>query len=321
MSTNTTRGSGTHGSKKPHSPSQHAPRSAKPRASTLRQRQEAQRALAEARREREGRKRRLWVVLAPIAVIVLVVATLVAVRLGSGAGGANGKAGGGAAPAVVAKVTGVPASVFDAVGVSNPYQLPTRINAAPLTADGKPRILYVGAEYCPFCAVERWPMIVALSRFGTWHGLSYTYSGAAPEPYPNTATFSFHGASYTSDYLSFTGIETHTNQRQGNGWEPLDTLGGADLAVFQKDDTQGATPFVDFGGRWIIVGATYQAGLVAGHTHAEIAATLADPSNKTGAGIIEAANVMTAALCQLTGNQPASVCTSPGVTAGAKVLP
>jgi len=28
-------------------------------------------------------------------------------------------------------------------------------------------VVYIGAEYCPYCAVERWPLIVALNRFGT----------------------------------------------------------------------------------------------------------------------------------------------------------
>ncbi len=38
----------------------------------------------------------------------------------------------------------------------------------PAAADrrGKPEVLFVGAEFCPFCAAERWPLIVALSRFG-----------------------------------------------------------------------------------------------------------------------------------------------------------
>lgn len=61
--------------------------------------------------------------------------------------------------------------------------------------------------------------------------------------------------------------------------------------------------------------------LITGRTQSQIAATLADPSSKTGAGILAAANVITAGLCELTGGQPADVCTSAGVTAAAKVLP
>lgn len=286
----------------------------------MRERQAAQRALVEARRAREGRNRRLWTVLAPIGVAVLAVTVLVAVKLASDSGPKSGKTATAADTAVIAQLTGVPASAFDKVGAGKPYGLPSRVDGDALIADGKPKVLYVGAEYCPFCAVERWPVIVALSRFGEWQGLRYAFSAAAPEVYPNTATFTFHGASYTSDYLSFTGIETHTNKAQGNGWEPLDTLAGADLEVFKAQDSAGSTPFVDLGGKFVIIGATYEPKYVTGRTQAQIAATLADPTEKTGAAIVAAANVITAGLCELTDNQPANVCTSSGVTAGAQVL-
>jgi hypothetical protein len=319
VSTQNTRRSGSRpgGQQKPKAAQR---RAAKPSAGTVRQRQVAQQALLEARRAREGRNRRLWTVLAPIAVAVLAVTVLVAVKLASDNGPKSGKAGAVADPAVIAQVTGVPASVFDAVGAGKPYALPSRIDA-PITADGKPRVLYIGAEYCPFCAVERWALIVALSRFGTWHGLDYAYSAAAPEVYPNTATFSFHGASFTSKYLSFTGVETHTNKRQGDGYAPLDKLSNGDLAIMQAHDPQGATPFMDIGGQHSIIGATYDPKLIVDRTQAQIAATLSDPNSATGAGIIGAANMITAAVCESTGGQPGDVCTSSGVTAAAKALP
>jgi hypothetical protein len=321
VSSQKTHGSGTRSSGHNKAAARQAPRGAKPRASTIRERQAAQRALSEARRVREGRARPLWTVLIPIGVAVLAVAVLVAVKAASDGGAKSGKSATAADPAVVAQVTGVPASAFDAVGAGKPYGLPSRADGASLTADGKPRVLYVGAEYCPFCAVERWPVIVALSRFGTWDGLRYAFSAAAPEPYPNTATFSFHGATYTSKYLSFTGIETHTNKVQGNGYAPLDTLGGADLDVFRAQDPQGSTPFVTLGGKYVIIGATYEPKHVEGRSQAQIAATLADPTNSTGAAIDAAANVITAGLCDLTKGQPAAVCSSTGVQAAAKVLP
>ena len=59
----------------------------------------------------------------------------------------------------------------------------------------------------PYCATERWPLVVALSRFGTWNNLSASFSAPAPEVNPNTATVSFHGATYSSQYVSFTGYE------------------------------------------------------------------------------------------------------------------
>jgi hypothetical protein len=318
VSLQNTRGSGNRPSPAKALPRQSAP-SGRPTARTLRRRQEAQQALAAARQVRERRNRRLWTVIAPLAVVVLAATMLVAVKVASGDNAHSGKAVTNADAAVLAQVVGVPASVFDTVGAGQPYKLPQRIDD-PISADGKPHILYIGAEYCPFCAVARWPLIVALSRFGTWHGLRYAYSAAAPEVYPNTATFSFHGTSYTSKWLSFTGVETHTNTPQGNSYGPLDPLSRSDSAILSKHDPAGSIPFTDLGGKYAVVGATYNPTLVTGRTHAEIAATLRDPSNKTGAGIVAAANVITAAICDATAGQPSNVCSSAGVAAAAKAL-
>ena len=40
----------------------------------------------------------------------------------------------------------------------------TTIKGASLTSDGKPQMLYIGAEFCPYCAAMRWSMAVALSK-------------------------------------------------------------------------------------------------------------------------------------------------------------
>ncbi len=67
-------------------------------------------------------------------------------------------------------------SVLDAVGVGDVKVAPTKINAPALISNGRPEVLYVGAEYCPYCAAERSAVAVALSRFGTLHGLGQTAS-------------------------------------------------------------------------------------------------------------------------------------------------
>ena len=55
----------------------------------------------------------------------------------------------------------------------------------------------MGAEYCPYCAAERWAMAVALSRFGTFSDLRLIHSSSA-DIYPNTPTLSFYRSSYAS---------------------------------------------------------------------------------------------------------------------------
>ena len=187
-------------------------------------------------------------------------------------------------------------------------------------------MLYVGAEYCPFCAAQRWPVVVALSRFGTWSGLGKTTS-ASDDVYPDTATLSFHGATYTSDYLSFTGVETSGRTKLNGQYTPLDTLSAADQKTFETFNrppyttgSAGGIPFLDLGGSYVSAGASLDPQLLAGKTHRQIAAALSDPASPLAQAVDGSANVITAAMCEVTGQQPTQVCSAPGVTAAAKTL-
>jgi hypothetical protein len=221
--------------------------------------------------------------------------------------------------ALLANVTSVSASVFENVGSGTAIAAPKRITAPALTQNGKPEILYVGAEYCPYCATERWPMVIALSRFGTFTGLKTTHSSAT-DVFPNTSTFSFHGATYRSQWIAFSGVELETNQRQGDGYAPLDTLTAAQEQTFGTYDappyesSSGGIPFIDFGGKFLVSGVSYDPGVLSGKTAAQIAAALADPTTAISKGAIGTANNLTAAICSLTGNQPAAVCGTPTIT-------
>src|SRR6266542_1300741 len=96
------------------------------------------------------------------------------------------------------------------MGTRAPVELPA--GTPSLTKAGLPRVVYVGAEYCPYCAAERWPVVIALSRFGSFSNLGLAHSSST-DAFPNTSTFTFHGATYHSQYLGFDGIETETSQR------------------------------------------------------------------------------------------------------------
>jgi hypothetical protein len=214
-------------------------------------------------------------------------------------------------------VTGVPAAVLDQVGKGSITTAPKALTGAPLTANGKPRVLFVGAEWCPYCAAERWPLAVALSRFGTLTGLGQV-SSSPSDVYPKTATLTFHGASYTSDYLALTAKEIYSNQAQGNSYAPLDTLDPADAQLWTANG--GGFPFIDIGGKYVF-SASYDPNTIHGKTQAQIAAALSQPQSSIARAIDGAANLITAGICATTSNQPAKVCTSPGVTAAASLLP
>ena len=259
--------------------------------------------------------------------VVLVVAALVVVKV-SGIGDrttTQPAATGAAADQVVTAVTSVPAAVLDQVGAGTGVTPPKRVDAPVLTADGKPRVLYVGAEYCPYCAAERWAVVVAMSRFGTYSGLGQTAS-SAQDVFPSTATLSFHGASFTSPTVAFTGVETESNEVAGGGYAPLDALSPADEQLFSTYDAPpyvesgGSIPFVDIGGTYLVSGASFSPQVLQGLTHAQVAAALSDPTSPVAKGVDGAANVITAAVCATTSQQPATVCGSAGVQAAAKTL-
>ena len=278
-----------------------------------------------AQQAKAERRSKLMIAGATVAVVAIVVVALVIAAL-QGSKDVTGQSATALDQATFAKLTSVPVTALDTVGVGTSDNAPKTIDAPALTKDGKPQVLYVGAEYCPYCATERWPLVVALSRFGTWNNLSAAFSAPAPEVNPNTATVSFHGATFSSQYVSFTGYETSTNKQTNGQWGKLDTLEGEDLALFQKYNappyvqSSGAIPWIDLGGTSIQAGASYDSKVLTGKTQAEIAAALSDPTTDIAKGVNGAANVLTAQICSSTNQQPTAVCTAPGVVAAAATL-
>jgi hypothetical protein len=289
-------------------------------------RPDAQRGNAARRRREQQRRQRMIRLGSAVGLVLVLVAVLVIVRVVGGAGtpSASGSPSGLAPTSVVQAVTTVPGSVLDTIGIGSVSNPPAAIAAGQpaLTSNGKPLVVYLGAEYCPFCAAQRWAVVVALSRFGTFTGLGTTHSASA-DVYPDTATLSFHGATYTSAYLEFQGVEMQSNQRSGNTYAVLDAPTAAQQQIMQRynappfvsADAAGAIPFIDFGNRYLVSGASYSPQLLAGLSGDQIAGALKDPASPVAKAVDGSANAITAVLCKLTGGQPGQVCTGPAVTA------
>jgi hypothetical protein len=280
----------------------------------------AQRAAA----RRAEQRRRLLLAAGSIVVVIAVVVTFVLVKANSHSSPAkeasNGPTG-AALTSVVNQATSVPTSVLNKVGSGSGSvsSLPETLKGGTLLkSGGKPEMLYMGAEYCPYCGAERWAMVVALSRFGTFTGLATVHSSST-DVYPNTPTWTFAHATYTSKYLTFVPVEMYTNIPNGSGsYTTLQTPTSAETALMDKWDAppyvpsgdQGSFPFVDFGNKYMIAGASYNPQVLDGHSWAQDAAALDDPSSSVAKGADGTANYITAAICKLTNNQPASACTS-----------
>ena len=280
--------------------------------------------------------------LLPVALVLLAIVTMVVIKTAGGSGGPSAAAstasasklaaGSGAASndngtsplpsGVLSDVTSVSPTTLAAVGSPGAVPLPVSVSGTQIlrAADGKPEIVYIGAEYCPFCAAERWALVQALSRFGTFSGLTATHSSST-DAYPNTQTFSFFGSTYTSPYLDFTPVEEESNQPAGGSYASLQTPTATENALLAKYDVApytsepGSIPFLDLGNRYVVVGASYTPQVLQGLSLRTTAADLNNPNSVVATAIDGTANAITAGICALTGDQPASVCNTPTIAA------
>jgi hypothetical protein len=295
------------------------------------------RARIAAQREAERRtaqRRRIYLAGGSILVVAIVVIAIVLVKLNSGSNTPPAASGptGAALTTVTKQVTGVPTSVTDQIGnggvdkgvfatadastiknVSNSLgSYFATVNGAPITSGGKPEVLFLGAEYCPYCAAQRWAMINSLSRFGTFTGLTTTHS-ASGDAYPNTPTFTFVGSTYTSNYITFTPVEEYTNQIDPSTkyYKVLQTPTTAQNALSTAWNPSTAIPFIDIGGKYVQVGnlAPLSPTMFTGKTWAQVSAAMNDPTSSLGKAIIGNANYMTAAICNVISNKSTTACT------------
>jgi len=167
---------------------------------------------------------------------------------------------------------------------------------------GKPILVYVGADFCPFCAAQRWPLILALMRFGNFSNLEYMVSGE-----DNYATFTFAASSYQSKYVVFQPYEVEDNA--GN---PLKTLPANYTSAFQQVG-HSAFPFLNFADEYVIPGAILNPTILGTKNQTQIISSI-QAGDSLGSQIKQAANLITAVICKITGNTPASVCNQDSIT-------
>lgn len=237
-----------------------------------------------------------------------------------------------ASSSLMSTMTSVPESVYNSVGVSspaNPVQAPQPAGngKAPLwlaADDGGPPlpvVFFYGAEFAPYAAVQRWPLILALSRFGTFNQIGLMQSSASTA-FANLSTFTFWNVSYTSKYLILESVERYSS---------LDPTGGRYLSLQTPDAREtaaiasyGQSPdtfaLLDVANRYVLNGASFTPGVLAGLSQSQIAGNLATPASPLTQAVVTAANEITASICAVDDGKPGSVCDSHGVLAADQEL-
>ncbi len=224
---------------------------------------------------------------------------------------------------VLSQLSGVSAKTASTVGtggLQNTFE-PTPANVPALTSKGLPEVIYIGAEYCPYCAADRWSTIIALNRFGSFSGVTLMKSSSS-DVYPNTATFSFRNATYTSKYIVFNATETQDRNNNTLNTPPTEAM--AALSTYDAPpytSQSGGIPFMSYANQWVTTTSPYDPTVLKDLTWQQIAAQLNNPNSAATKSIVGTANYQTAAICKLTNNQPASVCSAPYIQSIEATLP
>jgi Domain of unknown function (DUF929) len=273
-----------------------------------------------------GTRRRWLTVIAAAGALLVIAATLVTFRLAAGSRTDPALAGlirevttvpvGRSMPGVPGLSASAPsASAYSSMLVIGASSL-TAVSGRPLTGGGKPEVLYVATEYCPYCAMENWPLIVALSRFGHFTGLTTSRSPEFEHIAP-VDSWTFYGSHYASRYLSFVPVERYSNvlvNAKANpdvpgSYRKLQQLTLAQQALFARYDKTRVTPFLDFGNYAAQTGSgPIPPQLMTGKSWQQLAAALRQPGTDLGSALLTEADSLTAELCRLTGDRPASAC-------------
>lgn len=275
-------------------------------------RAEAQERAAAMRAEQQRKeKQRKQIIFAATAFIVAVLGVVVALTIAGRKDPSPTKAD---STDFVATATKVPTETFDQAGAGRPLE--PVAGGTPLKDGKKARVVYVGAGFCSACASERWALLAALSRFGTFSGVT---ASSSDEQHGNLPTVSFEQVKFTSDYVTFDATEM--TDREG---KPLKEPSPDVKKIRDTHNPKGSFPFTYFGTHKSI-GTGVDPGLLvelADQPDAwdSIAKQMAKGDTELGKAIDAHANTISAIICQGTGQQPAAVCSSKGVTEAAKQL-
>ncbi len=220
---------------------------------------------------------RRYLALGLIVVAIVLLGALVVVRDNSGPTATPTVETFSAAPSsLVSTVSSVPASVYDAVGVSspaNPVTPPARAGnggaptwlAAVNGGPPLPVVFFYGAEFAPYPAVERWPLVLALSRFGTFSQLGLMQSSSTTA-FANLSTFTFWKVSYTSRYLILESVERYSSLNPtGARYLGLEVPDARQAAAVASYATSANTfSLLDVANRYVLNGASFSPAVLAG---------------------------------------------------------
>lgn len=258
-----------------------------------------------------------------ISIIGLLLIVIVGVGLIRSRDHSSAKIGERVPASIVSNLTHIARPVWQRVGLVGARQ------GILIRSKSSPTFFYAGAEGCPYCAAERWAIVVALARFGRFSGLTLMESNPTIED-PNTPTLSFLHAHYHSRYLRANLIELKGRQfSHSRGFYPdLVTPSATESREMSRYDSppyvprgySGSIPFILIGGRYLWIGSAYEPTMLDGQTWLTISQAIHSGRGAMAQQVLANANAMTSAICAVDGGRPAGICHTVGTTVPARAL-
>jgi hypothetical protein len=165
----------------------------------------------------------------------------------------------------------------------------------PAGKDGKTRVLFIGAEFCPYCAAERWAIVESLERFGSFSELQPTKSAQHSGDLSELPSYYFVGIDYQSDQVLLEHKETADRD-----YNELETLTAEEQDLFNQYNPRGSIPFLMISGSkgiFVQVGSGYSPGVLSGLSFSDVEASLSNTDRQPGQAINREANIITALIC------------------------
>jgi len=201
---------------------------------------------------------------------------------------------------------------YDQAPQSNYFKL---ISGPRVASGSKVGVFYLGADFCPFCAGQRWPLLLTLMRFGHFRGVKYMRS-STDDVYPDTVTFTFYQSHYRSDYIEFIPVEFR--DRKG---KPLQSPTTQQRKIYSKFDappytrSTGGIPFVYIDGQYLLTRPLLMPGEIQHMDWKQVAAALEKRDSAQFRKLMPRVNLFTAVLCRVDGGKPDKACSASGVAA------
>ena len=132
-------------------------------------------------------------------------------------------------------------------------------------AGPRPVVFFYGAEFAPYAAAERWPVVVALSRFGTFSALGLMQSSSSVA-FSDTPTFTFWQVHYTSIWVDLQAVERYSSlMPNGVAFTPLQTPTARQAASVAVYDTSAMSfPLLDIANHYVLVGSSFSPSVLGG---------------------------------------------------------